>query len=125
MSSSSGTPSNSRSSLVHVGTLVQSSFLSGSSIVSQSPAEKHGLETSPQLGGGHPIKTDRKQRISQTRLHFLSKSSAGSASSVQQAHLPKQSSIDSVTSPMSSEQQSLMGLHTHGSNSSLVSTENQ
>ena len=115
-----------------VTSLIQSSLASGLSIVPESGADRTVFATTPEEAG-YPIKTDRRQRTSQTRLNFLSKSSAGSASSIQQARLPKQSSIEStgmtspssITSPMCVDQHRALGLQTQGSCTSLGTNDNQ
>lgn len=127
---SSGPKSPNRKS--SVTSLIQSSLASGLSIVPESGAGATVLETTPEQAG-YPIKKDRRQRTSQTRLNFLSKSSAGSASSIQQARLPKQSSIEStgmtspssITSPMSVDQHRAVGLQTQGSSTSLNTNDSQ
>ncbi len=95
-----------------VTSLVHSSIFSGLSILPE--PDNAAVAMSEQ--GGYPIKTNRRERTSQTRLNFLSKSGAGSASSGRQASI--ESTTSSLLSPMSGDQHRIVGLQ---SRDSLVS----
>ena len=110
-----------------VTTLVHSSIFSGLSIL---PESERSIEPSAATETeSHPIKTNRRERISQTRLNFLSKSSAGSASTGRQASVDSQPS--SVSSGMANlmspgtDQHRTVGLQTRDSSTSLPGGEPQ
>jgi len=91
-----------------VSSLIHSSMFSGLGILQE--GEKADSETPEDQG--HPIKTNRRERTSKTRLNFLSKSGAGIASTGRQA------SIDSTTdifSPTSTEHRALRQMDSNAS----------
>ncbi len=112
-SGSNSQPGGGRKSSV-TNALVHSSIFSGLSILPES--EKSPLMSEQE---GHPIRTNRQERTSQTRrLNFLSKSVAGSASTVRQA------SIDSDgLSPMSGDSHRSLMLQNRDSSASFSTTE--
>ncbi|XP_064397829.1 diacylglycerol kinase zeta-like isoform X2 [Halichondria panicea] len=101
--------------------LVQSSIFSTLNIIPEpdNGAVATAMSSSTSEQEAYPIKPNRRERTSQTRLNFLSKSGAGSASSGRQASIESTaSSVGSLISPMSGDLKKTIGLQ---SRDSLVS----
>lgn len=110
---SGSSPSSGRKTSV-TSALVHSSIFSGLSILPES--EKPPVMAEQE---GYPIRTNRRERTSQTRLNFLSKSGAGSVSSGRQASIDSESSPVSLMSPVSGEFHRSLALHSRDSVTSL------
>ena len=112
-----------------VTSLVHSSIFSGLSILPESERSIEPLAATEKEA--HPIKTNRRERISQTRLNFLSKSSAGSVSTGRQASVESRSPSVSSTTGMANlmspgaDQHRTVGLQTRDSSTSLPGGEPQ